>query len=66
VEFKHVPVLLDECMQMLKTKKDGNLCGLHHGRGPDNSREILKRTSPGEKLIALDQDEEAYLYGRRG
>jgi len=63
VQFNHVPVLLEECMKMLNLKNNGIYVDCTMG-GAGHSREILKRTSPGGKLIALDQDEEAYLYGR--
>ncbi len=58
MEFLHVPVMLEECMEGLSLKKggvyfDGTLGGAGH------SSEILKRTSPTGKLVATDLDEEA-------
>lgn len=58
MEFLHVPVMLEECMEGLSLKKggvyfDGTLGGAGH------SSEILKRTSPTGRLIATDLDEEA-------
>lgn len=58
MEFQHVPVMLEECMEGLSLKKggvyfDGTLGGAGH------SSEILKRTSPTGRLIATDLDEEA-------
>jgi len=55
---KHIPVLLDECMEALKlcpgkTIVDGTLGGGGH------SEEILKRILPGGKLIGIDKDPEA-------
>ena len=60
-EYKHVPVMLSECMDGLKLKSggvyfDGTLGGGGH------SYEILKRTSPDGKLVATDLDD--YAIGR--
>lgn len=60
-EYKHVPVMLSECMDGLKLKSggvyfDGTLGGGGH------SYEILKRTSPNGKLVATDLDD--YAIGR--
>ncbi len=57
MEFKHIPVMLEECMQGLNLKDnavyfDGTLGGAGH------SSEILKRTT-NSKLIATDLDKEA-------
>ncbi len=57
-EYKHVPVMLSECMDGLKLKSggvyfDGTLGGGGH------SYEILKRTSPDGKLVATDLDDYA-------
>lgn len=54
MEFSHVPVMLEECMEALKLKSngiyfDGTLGGSGH------SYEILKRSN-GAKLIATDLD----------
>ena len=56
-EFKHTPVLLNECLEGLNIKPcgiyvDGTLGGGGH------SGEILKRLTSG-KLIAFDKDEDA-------
>ena len=58
MEFKHIPVMLEECMTALDLKSngiyfDGTLGGSGH------SLEILRRTSPEGRLIATDLDEEA-------
>ena len=58
MEFKHIPVLKEECLKALNLKVggvyfDGTLGGAGH------SYEILKRTSPSGKLFATDLDEEA-------
>lgn len=60
-EYKHVPVMLSECIDGLKLKSggvyfDGTLGGGGH------SYEILKRTSPDGKLVATDLDD--YAIGR--
>ena len=60
-ELKHVPVMLNECMDALSLKDggvyfDGTLGGAGH------SSEILKRTSPSGKLFATDLDD--YAIGR--
>ena len=58
MEYKHVSVMKEECMQALNLKNggiyfDGTLGGSGH------SYEILKRTFPQGKLIATDLDEVA-------
>jgi len=60
-ELKHVPVMLNECMDALDLKDggiyfDGTLGGAGH------SSEILKRTSPSGRLFATDLDD--YAIGR--
>ena len=57
MEFKHVPVMLNECIEGLNIKPtgiylDGTLGGAGH------SSEIVKRLTTG-KLIAVDKDEQA-------
>ena len=56
--FKHIPVMLKECIQGLQIKDggiyfDGTLGGSGH------SYEILKNSSPNGKLIATDLDLDA-------
>ena len=58
LEFKHKPVLLDECIQGLNIKKngiyvDGTLGGAGH------SKVILEHLSSEGLLIGIDRDEEA-------
>ena len=58
MEFKHEPVMLEECINGLNIKEngiyvDGTLGGAGH------SREILKRLSKEGRLIGIDRDEEA-------
>lgn len=60
-EFKHVPVMLNECLEGLNVKDggvyfDGTLGGGGH------SYEILKRSAPNGKLVATDLDD--YAIGR--
>ena len=59
-ELKHVPVMLNECMDGLNLHKnavyfDGTLGGGGH------SGEILKRTDNSVRLIATDLDDDALL-----
>ena len=58
MEFKHKPVMLEECMQGLNIKKngiyvDGTLGGAGH------SKEIAAKLDGTGKLIGIDRDEEA-------
>ncbi len=60
MDFSHIPVMLNECMEGLRPKDkgiyfDGTLGGGGH------SYEILKLSSPNGKLIATDRDSEAIL-----
>jgi len=57
VEFKHVPVLFEECMQALSLKDDGIYVDGTIG-GAGHSSEILKRTK-NSKLIGIDRDMDA-------
>ena len=57
MEFKHIPIMLNECIEGLDIKPDGiYLDGTLGGGG--HSSEIVKRLTTG-KLIAVDKDEEA-------
>ncbi len=61
-ERKHIPVLLNECLDNLilspgKTIVDGTLGGAGH------AKEILKKISPGGTLIGIDKDPEAVTRG---
>lgn len=58
MEFKHKPVMLEECIKGLNIKPDGiyvdgTLGGAGHGK------EIVKKLSAEGKLIGIDRDEEA-------
>lgn len=58
MEFKHKPVMLNECIEGLKIKKDGIYVDGTLG-GAGHSKEIAKRLSDNGKLIGIDRDEEA-------
>ncbi|MGH4140951.1 16S rRNA (cytosine(1402)-N(4))-methyltransferase RsmH [Clostridium sp.] len=58
MEFKHLPVLLEECLDALDIKEDGIYVDCTLG-GAGHSLEILKRLSPKGRLIGIDQDEDA-------
>ncbi|MGN0624584.1 MAG: 16S rRNA (cytosine(1402)-N(4))-methyltransferase RsmH [Oscillospiraceae bacterium] len=59
MEFKHIPVLLEECLEGLDIKPDGIYVDGTAG-GAGHSKEIAKRLDPEKgRLIALDRDPEA-------
>ena len=63
MEFKHKPVMLEECIEGLNIKQngiyvDGTLGGAGH------SKEILKRLSKDGLLIGIDRDEDALQAAR--
>ena len=60
VEFKHQPVLLQECIEGLNIKKDGIYVDGTLG-GAGHSSKILEKLSPKGMLIGIDRDEEALL-----
>lgn len=57
MEFKHVSVLLDECLEGLNIKENGTYVDCTLG-GAGHTKEILKRLRGG-KLIGIDQDTDA-------
>jgi 16S rRNA (cytosine1402-N4)-methyltransferase len=57
--FYHNPVLLHEAIEGLAIKEDGIYVDATFGGG-GHSREILKRLGEKGKLIAFDQDEDAW------
>lgn len=63
MEFKHVPVLLNECIENLKIKPDGIYVDGTLG-GAGHSYEIAKRLSSKGRLIGIDRDEEALKAAR--
>ena len=58
MEFKHKPVMLEECIDGLKIKPDGVYVDGTLG-GAGHSKEIAKRLSNQGNLIGIDRDEEA-------
>lgn len=58
MEFKHQPVLLQECIDGLNIKEDGIYVDGTLG-GAGHSSEIAKRLSSKGRLIGIDRDEEA-------
>ena len=58
MEFKHLSVLLNECLDALDIKEDGIYVDCTLG-GAGHSLEILKRLSSKGRLIGIDQDEDA-------
>ena len=58
MEFKHVSVLLDECIEGLNIKPDGIYVDCTLG-GAGHSSEIVKRLNEKGRLIGIDQDKDA-------
>ena len=58
MEFKHTPIMLNECINGLKIKEDGIYVDGTLG-GAGHSKEILKHLSSKGLLIGIDRDEEA-------
>lgn len=58
MEFKHKPVMLEECIEGLHIKKDGIYVDGTLG-GAGHSKEILKQLNNTGLLIGIDRDEEA-------
>jgi len=56
--FKHIPVLLNECIEGLNINPDGIYVDATLG-GAGHSSEILKRLTGNGKLYCFDKDEEA-------
>ena len=57
-EFKHISVMLEECMDGLKLKSDGIYFDGTLGGG-GHSYQILKRSAPNGQLVATDLDDYA-------
>lgn len=53
----HIPVLLNETMELLITSKDGMYADLTTGEG-GHSREMLGRLNPSGRLYCFDRDKE--------
>lgn len=58
MEFKHISVLLQECLDGLNIRKDGIYVDCTLG-GAGHSSEIVKRLSEEGRLIGIDQDKDA-------
>lgn len=58
MDFEHIPVLLNECIEGLNIKPDGIYVDCTLG-GAGHSGEIAARLSPQGRLIGIDQDIEA-------
>ncbi len=58
MNFSHIPVMLEECIEGLKLKDNGIYFDGTIGGG-GHSYEILKRTAPNGRLIATDLDDDA-------
>ncbi len=58
MDFKHIPVMLKECIDGLNINPDGIYVDGTIG-GAGHSKEIAKRLSPVGTLIGIDRDEEA-------
>lgn len=58
MEFSHVSVLLDECIDILKPERGGVFVDCTTG-GAGHSFEIAKRLPEGSRLICLDRDGDA-------
>lgn len=58
MEFKHIPVLLNECLQGLDIKENGIYVDCTLG-GAGHSSHILKNLSKDGMLIGIDQDKDA-------
>lgn len=58
MEFKHISVLLNQCINGLNIKEDGIYVDGTLG-GAGHSSEILKKLSSNGTLIGIDRDEEA-------
>ncbi|MGL5150776.1 MAG: 16S rRNA (cytosine(1402)-N(4))-methyltransferase RsmH [Clostridium sp.] len=58
MEFKHVSVLLNECLDGLAIKEDGIYVDCTLG-GAGHSTQIVKRLGENGRLIGIDQDKDA-------
>lgn len=58
MEFNHVSVLLNECLEALNIKENGIYVDCTLG-GAGHSSEIVKRLSQDGRLIGIDQDKDA-------
>lgn len=63
MDFYHVPVLLEKCMEALSIKPSGTYIDATMG-GAGHSEQIVKRLTTG-KLIGFDQDKNAIAASRK-
>lgn len=63
MEFRHISVLRDECIEGLKIRPDGIYVDGTLG-GAGHAAEVLKRLGPDGRLIGIDQDEVAVANGQ--
>jgi 16S rRNA (cytosine1402-N4)-methyltransferase len=61
---QHKPVLLEEAIEALVTRKDGHYVDGTFGRG-GHSRALVARLNEQGRLLALDKDPQAIAAGRR-
>ena len=65
MEFNHVSVLLNECLEALNIKEDGIYVDCTLG-GAGHSSQIVKRLSNEGRLIGIDQDKDALRAAEKG
>lgn len=58
MEFSHIPVLAQECMEALQPQRGGVYVDCTAGGG-GHSFEIARRLGDGDRLICLDRDDDA-------
>lgn len=58
MDFKHISVMLNECIDALNIKQDGIYVDCTLG-GAGHSSHIVKKLSPKGRLIGIDQDKDA-------
>ena len=63
MEFKHEPIMLDECIENLKIKSNGIYVDGTIG-GAGHSSKIVEKLETGT-LIGIDRDEEALKAARK-
>lgn len=64
MEFKHEPIMLNECLENLDIKSDGIYVDGTLG-GAGHSIKILERLSEKGKLIGIDRDEDALTASKK-
>ena len=63
-DFNHQPVLLEEALESLNIRPEGNYIDATFGRG-GHSLAILQRLNEKGRLIAFDQDPEAVAFAKQ-